>query len=135
MDEDFSIWTEKYRPETFREFKGHDAIKERAEAFVKNKNMPHLIFAGPAGVGKTSLALVIARELYGENWRHNFQETNASDSRGIDVVRNEIKDFARSVLPVPGGPIKRTPRGMRAPIAKNFLGFRRKSTSSSSSSL
>nr|MBI4156223.1 AAA family ATPase [Candidatus Woesearchaeota archaeon] len=93
--EDFSIWIEKYRPKTFSEFKGHPEIKARVEAFVKNKNMPHLIFAGPAGVGKTTLALIIAKELYGEYFRNNFLELNASDDRGIDIVRNEIKDFAR----------------------------------------
>jgi|SRR3989344_186244 len=95
MTEDFSIWIEKYRPKTFSEFKGHPEIKARIEAFIKNKNMPHLIFAGPAGVGKTTLALIIAKELYGEYFRNNFLELNASDDRGIDIVRNEIKDFAR----------------------------------------
>jgi replication factor C small subunit len=94
--EDIAIWTEKYRPRDFDEVKGQDEIVKRVEAFVRKKNMPHLLFAGPAGVGKTTLSLVIARKLFGENWRENFLELNASDERGIDVVRVKVKDFART---------------------------------------
>ena len=90
------IWTEKYRPKSFKEIKGQKDILKRAEAFVKQKNMPHLLFAGPAGVGKSTLALVIARELFKETWQQNFFELNASDERGIDVVRVKVKDFART---------------------------------------
>ncbi|MFH1636865.1 MAG: replication factor C small subunit [Candidatus Woesearchaeota archaeon] len=90
-----TIWTEKYRPTTFKEVKGQDKIVERVEAFVKQKNMPHMLFSGPAGIGKTTLALVTAKQLFGDSWRRNFLELNASDDRGIDVVRNTIKDFAR----------------------------------------
>jgi replication factor C small subunit len=93
---DTTIWTEKYRPVSFKEIKGQTDIVKRAEAFVKQKNMPHLLFAGPAGVGKSTLSLVIARELFGEKWRDNFLELNASDERGIDVVRVKVKDFART---------------------------------------
>jgi replication factor C small subunit len=91
-----SIWTEKYRPQTFSDVKGQDDVVKRIEAFVKQKNMPHLLFSGPAGVGKTSLSLVIARQMFGEDWHHNFLELNASDERGIDVVRHKVKDFART---------------------------------------
>ncbi len=94
--EDIAIWTEKYRPKDFDEIKGQDEIVKRAEAFVKKKNMPHLLFAGPAGVGKTTLTLVIARKLFGDKWRENFLELNASDERGIDVIRVKVKDFART---------------------------------------
>ena len=91
-----SIWTEKYRPKTFKEFKGQDKIVERIKAMVEQKNIGNFLFAGPAGVGKSSMALIIARTLFGEeHWKQNFLELNASDDRGIDVVRNEIKDFAR----------------------------------------
>lgn len=91
-----TLWTEKYRPKTFEEVKGQEEIVKRTKAFVEKKNMPHLLFAGPAGVGKSTLALVIARQLYGEDWHENFLELNASDERGIDIVRNKVKDFART---------------------------------------
>ncbi len=90
------IWTEKYRPKAFSDIKGQDEIVAKVKAFTEQKNMPHLMFTGPAGVGKTSLALVTAKQLFGESWRENFLELNASDERGIDVVRVKVKDFART---------------------------------------
>ena len=90
------IWTEKYRPKKFDDVKGQDNIVKRTKAFVKQKNMPHLLFAGPAGVGKSTLALVVAKELFKESWKNNLLELNASDERGIDVVRVKVKDFART---------------------------------------
>ena len=90
------MFIEKYRPKTFDQIKGQEKIVERVEAFIKSNNMPHLMFSGPAGVGKTTLSLIVAREMYGENWHHNFLELNASDERGIDVVRHKVKDFART---------------------------------------
>lgn len=91
-----TIWTEKYRPKEFSDIKGQKEIVKRTKAFVKQKNMPHLLFAGPAGIGKTSLALVIAKKLFGTGWHDNVLELNASDERGIDVIRNKVKDFART---------------------------------------
>jgi len=90
------IWTEKYRPKVFADVLCQDEIVKRVEAFVNKKSMPHLLFSGPAGVGKTSLALVTVKALFGDSWRSNFLELNASDERGIDVVRNKVKDFART---------------------------------------
>lgn len=90
------VWTEKYRPKNFSDVRGQKEIIARVQAFVEAKNMPHLLFVGPAGVGKTTLALIVARQLYGENWKDSTLELNASDERGIDVVRNTIKDFART---------------------------------------
>ncbi len=90
------IWTEKYRPSKFADVYGQEDVVRKIKAFVEKKNMPHLLFAGSAGIGKTTLALVIANELYGDNWKNNFLETNASDERGIDVIRNKVKDFART---------------------------------------
>ncbi|PIN70809.1 replication factor C small subunit, partial [Candidatus Woesearchaeota archaeon CG11_big_fil_rev_8_21_14_0_20_57_5] len=87
---------EKYRPQTFSELAGQQDIVEKVEALVADSAMPHLMFAGPAGTGKTSLALIIARKLFGTEWRNNFLELNASDERGIDVVRVKVKDFART---------------------------------------
>jgi len=94
--EDKAIWIEKYRPQDFSELKGQEKIVERVKEFVKNKNIPQLLFAGPAGTGKTSLALIIAKKLFGDSWRENFLETNASDERGIDTIRIKIKDFSRT---------------------------------------
>lgn len=89
------LWIEKYRPESFETFVGQQNIVERVKAFVEQRNMPHLLFAGPSGVGKSSLALIIAKKLYGKAWKQNFLELNASDERGIDTIRVKVKDFAR----------------------------------------
>lgn len=90
------VWVEKYRPEALPEVAGHDAIIERIEQYVASGDLPNLLFAGPAGTGKTTTALAIAKEIYGEDWQEHFLELNASDQRGIDVVRGRIKDFARA---------------------------------------
>jgi len=90
------MWVEKYRPKTIQEVVGLKDIVESLSAFLKNpKTMPHLMFAGVPGTGKTTLALVIAHTLYGDNWRSFTLELNASDERGIDTVRDRIKDFSR----------------------------------------
>ena len=90
------IWIEKYRPRVLDEVVGQDGIVERLKAYVKIKNVPHLMFAGPAGTGKTTCALALAKELFGETWKQNFNELNASDERGIGIIRGKIKDFART---------------------------------------
>ena len=99
------VWTEKYRPKRLKDVVNQEEIVERLEAFVKNKNIPNMLFAGPAGVGKTTCALAIAHELYGDKWRQNYLETNASDERGIDTIRHKIKDFA-STKPIGNVPFK-----------------------------
>ncbi len=90
------IWTEKHRPSTLDEVIGQDDIVERLKAFVENDSIPHMLFAGPAGTGKTTSAVALVKDLYGDTWKQNYIETNASDDRGINVVREKIKDFART---------------------------------------
>lgn len=91
------VWIEKYRPRKLADVVGQRDITDRLQAYVKQGNLPHLLFAGRAGIGKTTCAVALARELYGDKtWQMNFQELNASDERGIDVVREKIKDFART---------------------------------------
>ncbi len=90
-------WTEKYRPKKLDEVAGQEEIIKSLKAFVKAGNMPNMLFAGPPGVGKTTATIALAHELYGEEIKGNLLELNASDERGIDVVRGKIKDFARSI--------------------------------------
>lgn len=90
------VWTEKYRPKKFEEVVGQEEIIKRVKSLTNSLNIPHLLFAGPAGTGKSTLALIAVRELFGEAWRENYLELNASDERGIDVVRQKVKDFART---------------------------------------
>lgn len=90
------IWTEKYRPTNFEEVVGQQEIIKRVRSLVQSLNIPHLLFAGPAGIGKSTLALIVVKQLFGETWKENYLELNASDERGIDVVRQKVKDFART---------------------------------------
>jgi replication factor C small subunit len=90
------VWVEKYRPKKLSDVIGQKSIVERLSTYTKTRSMPHMLFAGPAGSGKTTCAIALARELYGERWRDSLIELNASDERGIDVVRGKVKDFARA---------------------------------------
>ena len=92
----FEMWAEKYRPKRLSDMVNQKEIVERLKSFVKSKNVPHCIFAGPPGTGKTTAALCLARDFYGESYREHLMELNASDERGIDVVRETVKTFARS---------------------------------------
>lgn len=90
------IWTEKYRPKNFDGVVGQNEIIKRIKALTNSLNIPHLLFAGPAGTGKSTLALIVVKELFGENWKENYLELNASDERGINIVREKVKNFART---------------------------------------
>jgi len=90
------IWIEKHRPKNFDDIIGQRTIVKRIKAMVEKKSIPHLIFSGNPGTGKTTLALVIAKQLYENSWRENFLELNASNDRGIDIIRNTVKDFAKT---------------------------------------
>jgi replication factor C small subunit len=99
------LWTEKYRPPTLGGIIGQESIIESLTKFVEANNVPHCLFAGPPGTSKTTAAMALARDLFGDTFGRNFMELNASDERGIDVVRNQIKTFART-MPAGDAPFK-----------------------------
>lgn len=88
-------WVEKYRPQTLDDIVGQEAIVDRLKKYVGEESMPNLMFTGPAGVGKTTAAIALVKSILGEYWKQNFLELNASDARGIETVRNNIKNFCR----------------------------------------
>ncbi|KAK8730267.1 hypothetical protein OTU49_008187, partial [Cherax quadricarinatus] len=96
-------WIEKYRPTTFPEIVGNEETVARLEVFAKQGNVPNIIIAGPPGVGKTTTILCLARALLGNSFREAVMELNASNDRGIDVVRNKIKMFAQQKVTLPKG--------------------------------
>ena len=90
------MWVEKYRPMELSEVVDQEDIVGSLSAMMKNiSEMPHLLFSGSAGVGKTTVALCISRQILGENWKDNTLELNASDERGINMVRERVKKFSR----------------------------------------
>ncbi|KAJ3881676.1 P-loop containing nucleoside triphosphate hydrolase protein [Lentinula edodes] len=89
-------WVEKYRPVTLDDVVSHKDITSTIEKFIEKNRLPHLLFYGPPGTGKTSTILAVARRIYGEEYRKQILELNASDDRGIDVVREQIKQFAET---------------------------------------
>ena len=90
------LWTEKYRPQSLDEIVNQVETVSRFKTFVNERNMPHLLLVGPAGVGKTTSILALARDLYGPSYRSFILELNASDERGIGVIRDKVKNFART---------------------------------------
>ncbi len=94
-------WVEKYRPKTLDDVVNQKGILSRLKQFISDSTMPHLIFAGPAGTGKTTCALAMVRDMYSKKMATNIThlELNASDARGIDVIRTFIKDFAKAKPP------------------------------------
>ncbi len=90
------IWIEKHRPKRVEDIAGQQEATRILRGFISSGEMPHLIFAGPPGVGKTTAAICLAMEMIGENWRDHFLELNASNDRGISIIREDIKDFART---------------------------------------
>lgn len=81
-------WVEKYRPENLGEIYGQQETVQTIKKFAEDGRIPHLLFYGPPGSGKTSTIIALAREIYGKNYRNMVLELNASDDRGIDVVRD-----------------------------------------------
>jgi len=91
----FGLWVEKYRPKKLGKIVNQREIVERLHTFVERQTIPHCLFAGPPGTGKTTAALCLSRDLYGDSFAASIMELNASDERGINVVREKIKNFAR----------------------------------------
>lgn len=92
------MWVEKYRPERLADLANQEGVKERLRSLMaKPAELPHLLFAGPPGCGKTTTAMIVAREVLGADWREYTLSLNASDERGIDMVRERVKTFARFV--------------------------------------
>jgi len=97
LSEEIELWVEKYRPRVLDEIVDQKEAVERLKQFVKARNIPHLLFVGPPGTGKTTAALCLVYELYGEDWRRYVLELNASDERGIQTIRERVKDYARTM--------------------------------------
>lgn len=96
-------WVEKYRPSKIEDIVGNKEAVERLSAMAQTGNMPNLIFTGPPGIGKTTSILALAHTLLGPSYKEAVLELNASDDRGIDVVRNKIKMFAQKKVTLPPG--------------------------------
>ena len=100
------LWVERHRPRTVGDIKGQRAVVDRLKAYAEMRTFPHLLFAGPAGTGKTTAALALARDIFGdEDYRTSLLEMNASDERKLESIRTKVKQFARTA-PVPGTTFK-----------------------------
>ncbi|KAL1527069.1 hypothetical protein AB1Y20_015752 [Prymnesium parvum] len=97
-------WVEKYRPKSVDDISHQGEVIESLRCAIEQKNLPHLIFYGPPGTGKTSTILAAARQLFGTEYRSRVMELNASDERGIAVVREKIKSFAQVAVSASSGP-------------------------------
>ena len=100
------LWVERHRPRTVGDLTGQRAVVDRLKAYAEMRTFPHLLFAGPAGTGKTTAALALARDIFGdEDYRTSLLEMNASDERKLESIRTKVKQFARTA-PVPGTTFK-----------------------------
>jgi replication factor C subunit 2/4 len=96
-------WVEKYRPEFLHDIVGNSDAVSRLSAIAEMGNLPNIILTGPPGIGKTTSVLCLAREMLGDSYKNAVLELNASDARGIDIVRNKIKMFAQKKVTLPPG--------------------------------
>jgi len=99
------LWVERHRPQTVGDIKGQKAVVDRLKAYAESRTFPHLLFAGPPGTGKTTAALALTMDVFGEDYRINLLEMNASDERKLESIRTKVKQFARTA-PSPGTTFK-----------------------------
>ena len=90
------LWVEKHRPQSVTQIKGQAAVVQRLGTYAGNKNFPHLLFAGPPGTGKTTAAMALTKDIFGQDFRQNLLEMNASDERKLESIRTKVKQFART---------------------------------------
>ena len=90
------LWVEKHRPRSVSEIRGQPAVVQRLAIYAENKQFPHLLFAGPPGTGKTTAAMALTKDVFGDNFRENLLEMNASDERKLESIRTKVKQFART---------------------------------------
>jgi len=93
------LWVEKYRPDSLDEVSAQSNVIQSLRSAIKTKNIPHLIFFGPSGCGKTSTIIALAKDLFGvENYADRIIELNASDERGINIIRDKIKKYSKQSI-------------------------------------
>lgn len=90
------LWVEKHRPRTVTDIRGQRSVVERLGVYASKGDFPHLLFAGPPGTGKTTAAMALAMDVFGEEFRRNLLEMNASDERKLESIRSKVKQFART---------------------------------------
>jgi replication factor C small subunit len=90
-----TIFAEKYRPQTLEDVAGQEDAVKNIQGFIEHDKIPHMLFTGPAGVGKTTAAIALAKDLFGKEWKKYFLEMNASDDNGIKTIREKVKNYAR----------------------------------------
>ena len=90
------LWVEKHRPQSVNEIRGQPAVVQRLKIYSEQKEFPHLLFAGPPGTGKTTAAMALTKDVFGEQYRQNLLEMNASDERKLESIRTKVKQFART---------------------------------------
>jgi replication factor C subunit 2/4 len=93
------LWVEKYRPDSLDEISAQSNVIQSLRSAIKTNNIPHLIFFGPSGCGKTSTIIALAKDLFGvENYADRIIELNASDERGINIIRDKIKKYSKQSI-------------------------------------
>ena len=90
------LWVERHRPRTVGDIKGQANVVQRLASYAAMTDFPHLLFAGPPGTGKTTAAMALTRDVFGDDFRQNLLEMNASDERKLESIRTKVKQFART---------------------------------------